>query len=608
MQHIAILDFGSQYTHLFARRIRELDVLAKIYPHEIKTNELPDDVIGIILSGGPQSVYDINAPQIDKNILYLNKPVLGICYGHQLMAQVLGGSVKSGTVREYGRAELNKIINDDEIEESRLLFEVEIPTTVWMSHGDTVKTLPNGFTTIASTPDCPNAVLANEEQKYYSLQFHPEVNHTEQGNTIIANFVLHICQAEQNWKIENIIDDLIQKIKNQVGERKVFVLVSGGVDSSVTFSLLTKALGEKKVKGLYIDTGFMRKDESIEIKQNFDNIGFHNLETFNASQIFFDRLQNVSEPEEKRKIIGQTFLDIKDKVNDQLGLNSQEWLLGQGTIYPDTIETGGTKNADTIKTHHNRIDALQKMVAEGLVVEPLVDFYKDEVRQTGHLLNLPKEMVERHPFPGPGLAIRCLCNDEKQNQENEINKVSSRAQEICQQYNIKSHILPIKSVGVQGDNRTYAHPLAIWGENNWEQLDKISTNITNSVPEINRVVLLLNQNDDINKFQLHQAYLTRDRIELLQEIDDIINKTIKEAGLYDKIWQFPVVLIPYGENNKPESIVLRPVVSKEAMTANFSRIDNEILQIMTDKILKTNKISGVFYDITNKPPGTIEWE
>ncbi len=608
MQHIAILDFGSQYTHLFARRIRELNVLAKIYPHEIKANELPDDAIGIILSGGPQSVYDINAPQIDKNILYLNKPVLGICYGHQLMAQVLGGSVKSGTVREYGRAELNKATNNDEIEESRLLFEVEMPTTVWMSHGDTVKTLPNGFTTIASTPDCPNAVLANEEQKYYSLQFHPEVNHTEQGNTIIANFVLHICQAEQNWKIENMIDDLIQKIKNQVGERKVFVLVSGGVDSSVTFSLLTKALGEEKVKGLYIDTGFMRKNESIEIKQNFDNIGFHNLETFNASQIFFDRLQNVSEPEEKRKIIGQTFLDIKDKVSDQLGLNSQEWLLGQGTIYPDTIETGGTKNADTIKTHHNRIDALQKMVAEGLVVEPLVDFYKDEVRQTGHLLNLPKEMVERHPFPGPGLAIRCLCNDEKQNQENEINKVSSRAQEICQQYNIKSHVLPIKSVGVQGDNRTYAHPLAIWGENNWEQLDKISTNITNSVPEINRVVLLLNQNDDINKFQLHQAYLTRDRIELLQEIDDIINKTIKEAGLYDKIWQFPVVLIPYGENNKPESIVLRPVVSKEAMTANFSRIDNEILQIMTDKILKTNKISGVFYDITNKPPGTIEWE
>ena len=278
--------------------------------------------------------------------------------------------------------------------------------------------------------------------------------------------------------------------------------------------------------------------------------------------------------------------------------------MGQGTIYPDTIETGGTKNADTIKTHHNRIDALQKMVAEGLVVEPLVDFYKDEVREAGRLLKLPKTMIERHPFPGPGLAIRCLCNN---GTTNEPTPISDKLQEICGQHNIQFQILPVKSVGVQGDNRTYAHPTAIWGEKNWDILDHISTQITNSTKKINRVLLLLNT-DLINKSRLHKAYLTSNRVELLQEIDDVINTVMHDNNLYDKIWQFPVVLIPYGTNEKPESIVLRPVISIEAMTANFAKIKEQVLNEMVEKILTTNKISNIFYDITNKPPGTIEWE
>ncbi|PIR93133.1 glutamine-hydrolyzing GMP synthase [Candidatus Falkowbacteria bacterium CG10_big_fil_rev_8_21_14_0_10_43_10] len=603
MIHIAILDFGSQYTHLLARRIRELEVLAKIYPSDIRADKLPADAVGVILSGGPQSVYDATAPQIDKNILYSGRPVLGVCYGHQLMAQALGGGVKAGTVREYGQAQFKKT------EKTSLLEDIKSESTVWMSHGDTVKELPNGFKAVGSTPDCLNAAMADEKRKLFGLQFHPEVHHTSQGTAIIKNFVLNICRAEQNWKIENIIGGLAVKIKKQVKGRKVFVLVSGGVDSSVTFALLTKALGEQKVKGLYIDTGFMRANESAEIKKNFNKIGFRNLETFDAGDIFFERLKNISEPEEKRKIIGQTFLDIKEKVAGELGLNPEEWLLGQGTIYPDTIETGGTKHADTIKTHHNRIDALQKMAAAGLVVEPLVDFYKDEVRQIGELLDLPKEMVERHPFPGPGLAIRCLCHASagKPNLQTPPSD-TEQLQKICRQHNIQFQILPIKSVGVQGDNRTYAHPAVIWGENNWNRLNKISTQITNSVKEVNRVLLRLLPKNVPKECRLHETCLTPERIRLLQKIDAIVNRIISASGLYGEIWQFPVVLIPYGAADRPESVVLRPIISREAMTANFARLDNEVVNKIVEEISATDKISNIFYDITNKPPGTIEWE
>ncbi len=574
-------------------------MLAKIYPADTKAKELPVDIAGIILSGGPQSVYDALAPQIDKDILYLGKPVLGICYGHQLMAQALGGQVRAGAIREYGQAELKTIGS------SPLFKEIKNSSIVWMSHGDAVKDLPNGFTTIGSTDDCANATMADEERGLFGLQFHPEVRHTSQGMKIIKNFVLDICQAEQNWKIENILKSLSDKIKAQVGNRKVFALISGGVDSSVAFALLTKTLGEQNVKGLYIDTGFMRKNESEEIKESFIKAGFNNLETFNAAKIFFKKLKGVSDPEEKRKIIGQTFLDIKEEVSKQLKLNPEEWLLGQGTIYPDTIETGGTKHADTIKTHHNRIGALQKMAEEGLVVEPIADFYKDEVRQIGHLLKIPKNIVERHPFPGPGLAIRCLCRSVNQEKSAEI---PTELEIIRESHNINYKILPLKSVGVQGDNRTYAHPLALWNEDNWGKLNLLSTQITNQFKEINRCLLLLSDQESLAQSSPREAYLTTERISLLQEIDNIVNQIIKSKELYDKIWQFPVVLIPFGSDKKPESIVLRPVVSAEAMTANFARLNKDVANEMTEQILAFGKIANVFYDITNKPPGTIEWE
>lgn len=599
MKHIAILDFGSQYTHLIARRIREMNVLAKIYPSDTKANVLKNNIFGVIISGGPQSVNDKNSIKTDGEIFNLRVPILGLCYGHQFIAYALGGKVRPGNSREYGRSKMK-------IKNKSLLFKnIKNNSTVWMSHGDSVARLPKGFNSIGSTDDCAITAMSNEEKKIFGLQFHPEVRHSEEGMKMLNNFVFGICRSEKNWKVEDVVEDLIKKIKKSVGNKKVFILVSGGVDSSVAFALLTRSLGEKKVKGLYINNGFMRKNESKEIIKNFKKARLNNLEIIDAGEMFFERLKNIFDPEEKRKIIGQAFLDAKDKAAKNLGLESGDWLLGQGTIYPDIIETGGSKNADTIKTHHNRIDAIQKLIKKGLVVEPLVDFYKDEVRQIGELLGLSKELVNRHPFPGPGLAIRCLCYQKNNNHKIRLDKKINKILNSKIQYKI----LPIKSVGVQGDNRTYAHPLALWGINDFKKLDILSSKITNNLKSVNRVLLLLNP-DKTNKFILpdKNLYLQKERIKLLQEIDDVIIKTIKKEKLYKQIWQMPVVLIPIVDEKNKESIVLRPIVSKDAMTADFYKMNKKSLNKLTKNILASGKISYVFYDITHKPPGTIEWE
>ena len=617
MRHIAILDFGSQYTHLIARRIRELNVLAKIYPNDIAAAALPAEVSGIILSGGPQSVYDAGALTVDPAIFTLGKPILGVCYGHQLMAQLLGGQVRAGKIREYGRADLTIV------QLTPLLANVSAETTVWMSHGDSVTRLPAGFAAVARTNDCPITAMADEDKKLYGLQFHPEVDHTPEGVTILSNFVFNICRAEKNWYVEDIVAALRQKILQPIGGpgdpavlrdgagKKVFILVSGGVDSSVAFALLTKTLGEERVKGLYIDTGFMRRGESAEIAAGFRQAGLHNFTAVDASDVFYKNLEQVYEPEAKRNIIGQTFLDVKDEQIAKLNLNSDEWLLGQGTIYPDIIESSGSQNAQKIKTHHNRVDAIKRMVEQGLVVEPLIDFYKFEVRQIGRLLNLPPNLINRHPFPGPGLAIRCLCR--QHSAVADVAAIQNKADVLfAQKYpRLRQRALPLKSVGVQGDNRTYAHPLAVWGEADWEKLDALASQVTNTIKDVNRVVLLLNppaEPSAIFKLPACDVYVSRERINLLRQIDDMVISIIRQNGIYDNIWQFPSVLIPIVDEQSREAIVLRPFNSRDVMTATFYRMDKKILSQIVQEILATGKISYVFYDVTNKPPGTTEWE
>lgn len=606
MKHIAIIDFGSQYTHLIARSIREMKVLAKIYHEDVNLEELKKTAEGIILSGGPQSIYDKNSPKINKQIFDLNLPILGICYGHQLIADYFGGKVKPGESGEYGRT---KIFIEDH---SGVFENVSRETQIWMSHWDEVSELPEGFRRTAYSEEEAITAMANSEKKIYSVQFHPEVEHSVEGGKMLENFVLRICQAPQDWKVENLVDDLVGKIKKQVGNKKVFILVSGGVDSNVAFALLNKALGKDRVIGLYINNGFMRLNESERLKERFERLGYDNLRMVDASETFLRNVENIFEPEEKRKIIGQTFLDIKDAEVDKLELESEHWILGQGTIYPDIVESGGTKHADKIKTHHNRVDAIQELIDKGLVIEPLDDFYKDEVRKIGKMLDLPPELVDRHPFPGPGLSIRCLCYRGGEVDDITIaqEKVSAFVKENFQGLN--ERLLPIKSVGVQGDNRTYAHPLVLWGKNEWDELDDNSSKITNALREVNRCLLWLNPQSDV-KFKLvnEDSFLTKERLDILREVDDIVTRNIREAGVYDEIWQFPVVMIPItqeGNTDQRESIVLRPIVSRDAMTLHFYPIQKELLQKIVEEILATEKVSNVFFDITNKPPGTIEWE
>ncbi|MBT4482883.1 MAG: glutamine-hydrolyzing GMP synthase, partial [Candidatus Latescibacteria bacterium] len=375
---ITVLDFGGQYAHLIAKRIRHLGVYADIKHPDISVEELGKPG-GIIMSGGPSSVYAENAPRFNPGILKAGIPILGLCYGMQLLAYLLEGEVKRLDRSEYGRAEL-------EIAGDSPLFDcLEDHELVWMSHGDSVITPPSGFEIIGRTADCPIASMADENRNIYGLQFHPEVKDTPSGDCILANF-LAICKLEKNWSMEGYIEQKMNEIRRQVGDRNVFLLVSGGVDSSVVFTLLNHALGEDRVLGLHIDNGLMRKNETAKVREALDKLGFHNLVVVDRTDDFLRAVEGLTDPQEKRKAIGDEFIFVKDRELKSLKLDSDSWLLGQGTLYPDIIESGGSLHADVIKTHHNRTDMIKEMVAKGLVIEPLDQLYKDEVREVGEHL------------------------------------------------------------------------------------------------------------------------------------------------------------------------------------------------------------------------------
>lgn len=595
---IAVLDFGGQYAHLIANRVRRLGVYCEILEPDTPLEKLAE-YKGFIFSGGPRSVYEKNAPTTDPKIFILDVPVLGICYGHQLVAHLLNGKVKPGKIKEYGLANLK-------IKKSEGIFQgLKNKTQVWMSHGDSVSKLPTGFSVFGETNDCKFAAYGNTERNIYGVQFHVEVTHTPEGMKMLSNF-LDLCKCKREWNMARFLQQELDDVKQRLGdERKVFMLVSGGVDSTVAFALLNKALGDKRVYGLFVDTGFLRKNEGVKVNGALRALGFKNFHMVNAKEIFIKALKGFADPEEKRKIIGNTFLEVQRQEVKRLKLDPNHWLLGQGTIYPDTIETGGTKHAARIKTHHNRVPEIEALMKKGLVIEPLKNLYKDEVREVGEKLGLPKEMVWRHPFPGPGLAVRILCAKksyplpQKEKIEKEIEKFS----------NLHAQIPAIRSVGVQGDDRTYRHPLVLFhAGNNFEKLEKLSTSLTNRFREINRVLISLHPEKPVS-FSVHESFLTKDRIRLLQSADDIVMKFIQKHHLERDIWQFPVVLLPLSPNGKKgETVVLRPVVSQEAMTANFYKMDFRLLSLLTKKLQKIPGISAVLYDITNKPPGTIEWE
>ncbi len=508
-QTIIILDFGSQYTQLIARRIRENRVFCEIVPYNqpIRTFR-GKNLKGLVLSGGPSSVFDPGAPFCGKEIFELGVPVLGICYGLQLIGKLFDGEVERSQKREYGKA----IINIDRHED--LFLGVKDKTVVWMSHGDHLSKLPVGFEVLAHTENIAYAGIRNREKRVFGLQFHPEVVHTEEGKNILHNFLFRICQCEGSWTTESFIDGTIGRLKEQVKDGKVVLGLSGGVDSSVCAVLLNKAIG-KQLHCIFVDNGLLRKNEALEVVRAFKDFDL-NLIPVDASERFLIGLKGVIDPEEKRKIIGRVFIQVFEEEAEKI---KDVEFLAQGTLYPDVIESTSFKGPSaTIKSHHNVGGLPQEMNLK--LIEPLRELFKDEVRELGRKLNLPEVIIGRHPFPGPGLAVRIL------------------------------------------------------GE------------------------------------------ITPERLSVLREADDIYISELKSADLYHQIWQAFCVLLPVqsvgvmGDERTYENVIaLRAVTSVDGMTADWARIPSEVLGRISNLIINSVKgVNRVVYDISSKPPATIEWE
>ena len=495
---ILVLDFGGQYCHLIGRRIREHGVYSEIVPHDISPEEIEAlnqkfNVKGLILSGGPSSVYEPNAPKLHPHILEVDLPILGLCYGHQLLAQVTSGKVEPATCKEYGIAQVSI---DKPVGILEGLNEKE---KVWMSHGDTVMAAPPEFEALAHTENCPVAAFRHKTKPIYGLQWHPEVIHTENGIRMLHNFIFQVCKAQANWQMEDIIEKMVKELQTETGGSRAIIGLSGGIDSSVATALAAKALGER-LTAVYVDHGFMREGETEAIRDTFQKYPIKFI-IANAQERFMSKLRGVTEPETKRKIMGEEFIRVFEEIANESGAQ----FLIQGTIYPDRIESGFRKNSDKIKSHHN-VAGLPEKIKFKKILEPLRDLYKDEVRKVARMLDLPKEIVSRQPFPGPGLAVRIIgpLTDEKVMIAKKADRIvreevekNDLAENLWQYFAVVTNT---KATGVKGDARAYGYVVAVrvmesreamtasFAKIPYSILEKMSTRITNEIPQVTRVV------------------------------------------------------------------------------------------------------------------------
>ena len=509
---ILIIDYGSQYTQLIARRVREQNVYSQIVPYYATLEAFRSDVKGVILSGGPASVYEEKAPTLPAEVLGFNVPILGICYGAQLLVHAQGGKVTMAQAREFGRADIRVVKKGDLFEG---MAEKENSFPVWMSHGDRIETLSPNFEVLATSDNSPFAAIQDSMRRYYGLLFHPEVTHTPIGRDLIGNFLFRICKVKPDWTMEQFIAREIDRVRAKVGKDHVICGLSGGVDSSVVTLLLHKAIG-KQLTAVFVDTGLLRYQEAEEVEKNFRDHFHVDLRVIDASARFFEALKDKEEPEEKRKIIGKLFVDVFEEEARRI---SGAKFLAQGTLYPDVIESAAHKGpSTTIKTHHNVGGLPEKMNLT--LIEPVRELFKDEVREVGRELGLDQRFVSRHPFPGPGLAVRIL------------------------------------------------------------------------------------------------GAITPERVELLQKADKVFIDELRSAGLYDSVWQAFAVLLPVrsvgvmGDFRTYENVcALRAVVSLDGMTADWAELPHDFLGRVSNRIInEVRGINRVVYDISSKPPATIEWE
>jgi GMP synthase (glutamine-hydrolysing) len=599
VQGIAVLDAGGQYCHLLARRVRELGVQSHVLPIGTTAEQL-GGISGVIISGGPRSVTEPGSPRIHPSILSMGVPILGICYGHQLLAATMpGGVVRPSHSREYGLAQLTltgPAVNG-------IFTGFPASSRVWMSHGDSVVTLPSGFDVLGTTDECPVAAMGNRERRIFGVQFHPEVTHTEWGQQLLQNFVGKVCRCDSKWKPSSAdtVEAIKAHVRASVGERKnVLFFVSGGVDSTVAYKLCADALGPDRVHGVYVDTGFMRKNESADVMSTFQAAGFKNVRLRDASSEFLAAVASEVDPEIKRRQIGVSFLAVENDVLEHLP--SGEWLLGQGTIYPDTIESGGTEESALIKTHHNRVPELVRRIEAGEIVEPLAQFYKDEVRAVGRALGLPARLIEKQPFPGPGLAVRFLCTNERAGWSRH-----ARLSDVAAGAGLSARVLPVRGVGVQGDERTYAHVALLTGKYDEAKIAELSPIITNAIRDVNRVAFWMGCRGSIDEFHVEPTSLSREGLDVLREADSVVRDILAEFDTQNHIWQCPVVLLPLKRHGE-SAVAIRPVESHDGMTAQYSKLPWAVLERITAALLKVPGVGAALYDVTNKPPATIEWE
>lgn len=620
---IIVLDFGSQYAHLIAKRFRLLGFYSEI---ALPSSDISvfSDAKGIVFSGGPSSVYDEKVPEFNKDILNLGIPILGLCYGHYIVQLGYNGEVGKADVGEFGFASLK--INPET--KCPLFKGVENVQQVWMSHQDAVLKLGEGFEVVGSTKDTQYAATQNLNKKRFSLQFHCEVKDTPCGNKIFENFADY-CGMKKNWDQDTVLQVILENIKTEAKNHNVLLFLSGGVDSTITFALLNKALGQERVLGLHIDNGFMRKNESENVKKAYNKFGFTNFIVEDASESFLKAINKLTDPQQKRMAVGENFITVRNDVVAKQHLDENNWLLAQGTLYPDIIESGGTKNSNTIKTHHNRVQGIQELIAKGMIIEPIKDLYKDEVRSIGKKLGLSDELVMRHPFPGPGLSINVLCSNgimsaedkkEYENAKSEFDNISvDEFCDDCKKFMQKS-VLPVKSVGVQGDFRTYRFPAVLSFEKlengfykvpkKWEKIEAASSNITNKATLINRTIIRLWQNPktDDSDLKLQEGYCCKQRLNQLREVDNIMLTELHNSGWYEKIFQHLTIDLPYASTKDRASFVLRPVCSEDVMTARFAHLPLDLLNNVIEKISKLGFVDALYYDATNKPPATFGWE
>ena len=632
---IVVLDFGSQYAHLIAKRFRMLGYYSEI---ALPSTDLSvfENCKGIVFSGGPSSVYDEKVPEFNSEILNLPIPILGLCYGHYIVQLGYNGKVGKAPVGEFGFATLNL----NPAVKSPLFEGIEPTQQVWMSHQDGVLEIGDGFEVVGSTKDCPFAATQNLAKKRFSIQCHCEVKDTPCGNQIFQNFA-NYCGMEKNWDQDTVLQVILENIKKEAEGKNVLLFLSGGVDSTITFALLNKALGQERVLGLHIDNGFMRKNESANVADAYHKFGFNNFIVEDASESFLKAIAGLTDPQKKRMAVGENFITVRNEVVAKQNLDESQWMLAQGTLYPDIIESGGTKNSNTIKTHHNRVQGIQDLIAKGLIIEPVKDLYKDEVRAIGKKLGLSAELVMRHPFPGPGLSINVLCNDgkEKSQDAEELPLALKELEGIelnmfCENCsaNLKRSILPVRSVGVQGDFRTYRFPALLdFGpakEKEWplgavaaekgirhfpgkrEKIEECSSTITNVSKYANRTVIKLYQKPGLkdDDLKLQEGYCDRRRLDQLREVDNIVLTELHKSGWYDQIFQHLTIDLPYAATPETATFVLRPVISEDVMTARFAMLPKEVLGVIIQKIAELPFVDALYFDATNKPPATFGWE